>query len=247
MKQFVVLLAVCGGAFADADAQIGLHGAGALGYAGGAVGVAAAPAVVAQRVATAPHCQTTYDTITSQQCHTVSEPVCHTRTITQTETRTEQACTSRPVEECHAVPRPVTEEVCTPAEEPECHNVVDVIQEQQCHEEITTIVDTTTIEDCQDITEQVCTQASVSVAHSSNVVGHTSGVAGVAVAPAAAVGVAGGVQAVGYGAGLVNHRIAKREADAEPEADAFYGAGYTAGAASETEMVTLKNSLILCL
>ena len=45
---------------------------------------------------------------------------------------------------------------------------------------------------------------------------------------AAAVGVAGGVQAVGYGAGLINHRIGKREADAEPEADAFYGAGYAA-------------------
>merc|ERR1711962_1425163 len=256
-KQLVVLLAVCGGAFADADAQIGLHGAGALGYAGGAVGVAAAPAVVAQRVATAPHCQTTYDTITSQQCTTVSEPVCHTRTITQTETRTEQACTSRPVEECHAVPRPVTEEVCTPAEEPECHNVVDVIQEQhceqvaeqqctqveqchqeqQCHDEITTIVDTTTIEDCQDITEQVCTQASVSVAHSSNVVGHNSGVAGFAVAPAAAAavgvagvaGVAGGVEAVGYaGAGLINHHLGKREAEAD--ADVFYGTGYAAGA-----------------
>merc|ERR1711962_528105 len=190
--------AVCGSPFADADAQIGLHGAGALGYAGGAVGVAAAPAVVAQRVATAPHCQTTYDTITSQQCTTVSEPVCHTRTITQTETRTEQACTSRPVEECHAVPRPVTEEVCTPAQEPECHNVVDVIQEQhceqvaeehctqvpeqqctqveQCHQEQQCHEEITTIEDCQDITEQVCTQASVSVAHSSNVVGHTSGV-----------------------------------------------------------------------
>merc|ERR1711928_19124 len=173
MKQFVVLLAVCGGAFAKADADpyyaAGYAGgAGVLGY-GGAIGIAAAPAVVAQRVATAPHCQTTYDTITSQQCHTVSE--------------------------------------------------------QQCHEEITTIVDTTTIEDCQDITEQVCTQSSVSVAHSSNVVGHTSGVAGVA-----AVGGAG------YGAGLTNHRIGKREAeaDAEPEAeaDAFYGAGYASGAAS---------------
>ena len=96
MKQFVVLLAVCGGAFAKADADpyyaAGYAGgAGVLGY-GGAIGIAAAPAVVAQRVATAPHCQTTYDTITSQQCHTVSE--------------------------------------------------------QQCHEEITTIVDTTTIEDC---------------------------------------------------------------------------------------------------
>merc|ERR1711928_315569 len=148
MKQFVVLLAVCGGAFAKAEADpyyaAGYAGgAGVLGY-GGAIGIAAAPAVVAQRVATAPHCQTTYDTITSQQCH----------------------------------------------------------------EEITTIVDTTTIEDCQDITEQVCTQSSVSVAHSSNVVGHTSGVAGVA-----AVGGAG------YGAGLTNHRIGKREAeaDAEPE------------------------------
>merc|ERR1712106_212057 len=151
-----------------------------------------------------------------------------------TETRTEQQCSSRPVQECQAVPRPVTEEVCTPAQEPECHNVVDVIQEQQCHQEqqcrdeVTTIVDTTTIEDCQDITEQVCTQSSVSVAHSSNVVGRTSGVAGVAVAPAAVgvAGVAGGVQAVGYGAGLINHHIGKREAEAD--ADAFYGAGYAA-------------------
>merc|ERR1719497_197929 len=135
MKQFVVLLAVCGGAFAKADADpyyaAGYAGgAGVLGY-GGAIGIAAAPAVVAQRVATAPHCQTTYDTITSQQCHT----------------------------------------------------------------EITTIVDTTTIEDCQDITEQVCTQSSVSVAHSSNVVGHTSGVASVAAVGGAGYGVAGGVQA----------------------------------------------------
>merc|ERR1712018_9096 len=174
MKQFVVLLAfVSPLALAEAEASYGLHG-GALGYAGAVgvaaapVAVAAAPVAVAQRVATAPHCQTTYDTITSQQCTPASEPVCHTRTITQTETRTEQQCSSRPVEECHAVPRPVTEEVCT--------------------------------------------QTSVNVAHSSNVVGHTSGVAGVAVAPAAAaVGVAGGVQAVGYGAGLINHRIAKRE------------------------------------
>merc|ERR1712212_1006237 len=142
MKQFVVLLALVSPlALAEADASYGIHGA-AL---GGAVGIAAAPVAVAQRVATAPHCQTAYDTVTSQQCHTVSEPVCHTRTITQTETRTEQQCSSRPVQECQAVPRPVTEEVCTPAEEPECHNVVDVIQEQQCeqeqqcHEEVTTI------------------------------------------------------------------------------------------------------------
>ena len=82
-------------------------------------------------------------------------------------------CTIRPVEECHTVPRPVTEQVSIPAEEPKCQNVVEV-------------------------------------------------------------------QAVSCGAGLVNHRIAQREADAKPEADAFYGANYTAGAASETEKVTLK-------
>merc|ERR1712106_1109536 len=110
-----------------------------------------------------------------------------------------------------------TEEVCTPAQEQQCTQVEQGHQEQQCHDEVTTIVDTTTIEDCQDITEQVCTQSSVSVAHSSNVVGRTSGVA--AVAAVGVAGVAGGVQAVGYGAGLINHRIGKREADAEPEAD----------------------------
>merc|ERR1712243_301661 len=82
MKQFVVLLAfVSPLALAEAEASYGLHG-GALGYAGAVgvaaapVAVAAAPVAVAQRVATAPHCQTTYDTITSQQCTTVSEPVC---------------------------------------------------------------------------------------------------------------------------------------------------------------------------
>ena len=66
-------------------------------------------------------------------------------------------CTIRPVEECHTVPRPVTQQVSIPAEEPKCQNVVEV-------------------------------------------------------------------QAVSCGAGLVNHRIAQREADAKPEADAFYGA-----------------------
>merc|ERR1712037_12313 len=81
MKQFVVLLAFLSPlALAEAEASYGIHG-GAYGYAG-AVGVAAAPVAVAQRAITAPHCQTTYDTVTSQQCHTISEPVCHTRTVT---------------------------------------------------------------------------------------------------------------------------------------------------------------------
>merc|ERR1712037_875051 len=75
MKQFVVLLAFLSPlALAEAEASYGIHG-GAYGYAG-AVGVAAAPVAVAQRAITAPHCQTTYDTVTSQECHTISEPAC---------------------------------------------------------------------------------------------------------------------------------------------------------------------------
>ena len=69
--------------------------------------------------------------------------------------------------------------------------------------------------------------------HPGPVIRHTSNVAD-AFAP---IGVAREVQAVSCGAGLVNHRIAQREADAKPEADDFYGAGYTA---SETENITLK-------
>ena len=73
----------------------------------------------------------------------------------------------------------------------------------------------------------MCTLASVSVVHSFNVVKHTSNVA----VAFAAIGVAREVQALSCGAGLANHRIAQREGDAKPEADAFYGAEYTAGAA----------------
>merc|ERR1712128_112051 len=68
MKQFVVLLAFLSPlALAEAEASYGIHG-GALGYAG-SVGIAAAPVAVAQRAITAPHCQTTYDTVTEPVCH----------------------------------------------------------------------------------------------------------------------------------------------------------------------------------
>ena len=45
---------------------------------------------------------------------------------------------------------------------------------QRCHQEYDTIVDTTYIEECQDIVTQHCQQTSQQVHHSSAVVGHDS-------------------------------------------------------------------------
>merc|ERR1712098_961043 len=131
MRQCVLFLAfVAPLALAEADAEADPYygagyGAGVVGA--GVVGVATAPAV-----AVTPQCTTVVDQVPSQQCNTVSENVCTTSTVTQTQTRQEQQCTSHPVEECHPVPRTVTENVCTPTTEPECHNVVKTIQEEQC-------------------------------------------------------------------------------------------------------------------
>ena len=73
---------------------------------------------------------------------------------------------------------------------------------QRCHQEYDTIVDTTYIEECQDIVTQHCQQTSQQVHHSSAVVGHDSHV-------------------VSHGHGGYH---GKREAEAEPG----YG-GYSSG------------------
>ena len=46
--------------------------------------------------------------------------------------------------------------------------------DQQCHQEYDTIVDTTYIEECQDIVTQHCQEVSKQVHHTSAVVGHDS-------------------------------------------------------------------------
>ena len=63
-----------------------------------------------------------------------------------------------------------------------CHVVYDVVHNQkchdvyheECHEEYDVVVDTTYIEECQDIVTQHCQQTSQQVHHSSAVVGHDS-------------------------------------------------------------------------
>merc|ERR1712055_991741 len=151
MKQFVLLLVLASPlAFANAKPSYG--------------------------VGLGPQCHTIYDTVTRDEGITITEPVCNTRTVTNIETRQQQQCSNSPVEECHDVPRQVQEHVCTHTTEPECHNVVEQITEQQCtqvpeeqctqkeqcttEEECTTqsstVIDSTTTEECEDVVEKVC-------------------------------------------------------------------------------------------
>merc|ERR1739845_100844 len=85
-----------------------------------------------------------------------------------------------------------------------CHTKYNIKYEQACHEEYDVVVDTTYIEECQDIITTHCQETSQQISHSSAVVGHDSKV------------VAHGHRGYGYG----GYGIGKRDADAEPKADA---------------------------
>merc|ERR1712215_430944 len=87
---------------------------------------------VAHTVAVAPKCHTVFDTVTREECTTVSEPVCNIRTVTNYETKHEQQCSLRPVEESKAVPKEVPREQCATHTEQQCRNIVEQIPEQQC-------------------------------------------------------------------------------------------------------------------
>merc|ERR1711887_462743 len=96
-----------------------------------------------------------------------------------------------------------------------CHTKYNIAYEQACHEEYDVIVDTTYVEDCQDIITTHCQETSQQDHRSSAVVGHDSQVVG-----------------RGYG-GYGGYGIGKREANAEPkadaEADAEPGQSYSTG------------------
>merc|ERR1712055_1025373 len=124
----------------------------------------------------------------------------------QCHAKTERQCQQRPVQNSRKVPRSV------------------------CNTEYDTVVDTTYVQDCQDIVTQECYQVSQSVRHTSGVVGQNRQL------------IAGGhgVAAVGAGiyGGYAGHGYGKREAEAAPEAkaepeadaDASYGSyGHSSG------------------
>merc|ERR1739838_658504 len=47
-----------------------------------------------------PKCHVTYEVVTSQECHTVPETVCHTEHVTNYVTKTEQQCATHSVPDC---------------------------------------------------------------------------------------------------------------------------------------------------
>merc|ERR1711937_374697 len=206
MRQFLVALCFLPAILADAEAEPGYGHRGH--YAARSY---------------APKCHTTYETVTREACTTTYESVCSTETTTNFVTRNEQECSTRSVQECATTVRNVSEQQCT--------------SEQECTTETQTVVDTTYTDECQDIVTQSCTETSVSVQTQHAVVGHAvSPVAPVAVAPAlagplatpaaghviaAATPAAGHVIAAAP-AHVIPARIGKRDADAEPEADAQF-------------------------
>merc|ERR1711874_901660 len=128
----------------------------------------------------------------------------------QCQARTERQCQQRPVQNSRQVPRSVF------------------------HTEYDTVVDTTYVQDCQDIVTQECHQVSQRVHHSSGVVGHNSQlIAGGHGVAAAGAGIAGGYAGRGHGYGKREAEAApeaEAKAEAEPDADASYGSyGHSSG------------------
>merc|ERR1712228_71308 len=98
---------------------------------------------------------------------------------------------------------------CHDNKDRQCQKIPKQNQRQECHEEYDVVVDTTYIEECQDIITTHCHETSQQVHHSSAVVGHDSKVV-----------------AHGYG-GYGGYGIGKREAEAEAKADAKADPGQT--------------------
>merc|ERR1711892_1515520 len=182
MKQFVVLFCLVPLALCEADAEAD------PGYGHGRYGGHY------QRKHYAPKCHTTYETVTSQACTTVSEPVCHTRTVTNFRTESKEECTTRSVQECATTTRDVPEQQCATHSVQECRNIVTQVPDQECHTETeqqctdtqqctpvqqcTTetqnIPETTLVEECQDIVHQVCTETQVHVQAHASVIAHAA-------------------------------------------------------------------------
>merc|ERR1712128_171909 len=119
--------------------------------------------------------------------------------------------------------------VCTSIPEKTCVPRNIESPRQVCHQEYDEILDTTITEHCEEVITTTCTQSSQTATHTSAIVGTDSKVVATGVLASPAVTVAHGVPAHGVvGFAGHAHAIGKRDADAEPEADAdaqFFG-GY---------------------
>eukprot|EP00091_Calanus_sinicus_P017896 TRINITY_DN38_c0_g1_i6.p1 TRINITY_DN38_c0_g1~~TRINITY_DN38_c0_g1_i6.p1 ORF type:complete len:216 (+),score=75.28 TRINITY_DN38_c0_g1_i6:200-847(+) len=98
---------------------------------------------------------------------------------------------------------------CHDKKDRQCHKTPKQTSRQECHEEYDVVVDTTYIEECQDIITTHCQETSQKIQHSSAVVGHDSKVV-----------------SHGYGS-YGGYGIGKREAEAEAAAEP--GQSYSTG------------------
>merc|ERR1711962_1565604 len=247
MRQFLVALCFLPAILADAKAEPGYGHRGH--YAARSY---APKCHTTYETVTREACTTTYESVCSTETTTNfvtrNEQECSTRSVQECATTVrnvpEEQCATTTVPECQTIVNDVPEQECRTVSEQQCTS------EQECTTETQTVVDTTYSDECQDIVTQSCTETSVSVQPQHAVVGHAvSPVAAVAVAPAlagplaaatpaagpviaaatpaagpviaAATPVAGHVIAAAP-AHVIPARIGKRDADAEPEADAQF-------------------------
>merc|ERR1712123_149023 len=174
MKQFLVLFCLVPFALCEADAEAD------PGYGHGRYGGHY------HRQHYAPKCHTTYETVTTQACTTVSEPVCHTRTVTNFRTESKEECATSSVQECRNIVTQVPDQECHTETEQQCTDVQQCTTEQQCTDtqqctpvqqyttETQNIPETTLVEECQDIIHQVCTETQVHVQTHANVIAHAA-------------------------------------------------------------------------
>merc|ERR1711892_551157 len=228
MKQFVVLFCLVPFALCEADAEAD------PGYGHGRYGGHY------QRKHYAPKCHTTYETVTSQACTTVSEPVCHTRTVTNFRTESKEECATRSVQECATTTHDVPEQQCATHSVQECRNIVTQVPDQECHTETeqqctnvqqcTTetqnIPETTLVEECQDIIHQVCTETQVHVQAHANVIAHAAPAHAVVNALPTPV-ITHAAPALGYNSLPVGAAL---HAGAFPVGSAFHAGAFPAGA-----------------
>jgi hypothetical protein len=153
--------------------------------------------------------------------------------------QTEKQCATKSVPDCRIVPRDVPDKQCATRTVPDCATAVKEVpeeqctivsdqkctEEQQCTTKLEIVVDTTHVEECQDVVTQTCTETKVTVHNHQAVVGHEShGTVEVAAPVALAAGHHEGAAIppqAGLGHALFSGHYGRgrREAEASPEAD----------------------------
>jgi len=127
------------------------------------------------KLAAVPKCQTTYQTITENQCTTVATRSCSTEEITTTQLH--KSCDTTTNQECTTISRQVSKPKCTTTPTNICKSLIKNVDEnvcekvvkkectdaEQCTTEFKTVYTTVQQNECTPVTENICTVAPVTV------------------------------------------------------------------------------------